>query len=284
MPWTLQQVSEHGVDNPIVARLCLQVASLLSQCNITSENKEYILGIYMNSLMKKLLRCHEIFCRYRDSFNNAVTSYQRPTMPTQLVEVPVIPRLEDECHNFLYEAKNIIRDTLLIFNCFYGTSFEEASEFYEAKKPRKGNQSLIDYMNQVFGQQDDRTVYLSQFKTNLEYIVRHRNAIEHPNGYSGNLIIKNFDVRADGTLNVPCWWREKNGLKQTDVHHMGHDFDSMISDLLNLSEFVFISWARNNLIHPDMVLAYVPENMRHPHHPVHWDITLKNEIIAQLPK
>ncbi|TAE80784.1 MAG: hypothetical protein EAZ74_06070 [Alphaproteobacteria bacterium] len=281
MPWTLQQVSEHGVDNPIVARLCLQVVSLLNQCNITSENKEYIVDIYMNSLMKKLLRCHEIFCRYRDSFNNAVISYQRPTMPTQPVEIPVIPRLEEECHNFLYEAKNTIRDTLLIFNRFYGTSFEEASEVYAA---RRQGQSLIDYINQAFGQQDDRTIYLAQFTTNLEYIVRHRNAIEHPNGHSGTLMIKNFEIRPDGTLNVPCWWREKNSQKLSDVHHMGYDFDSIISDLLNLAEFIFISWARNNLIHPDIQLAYIPENMRHPHHPVHWDITLRDELIAQLPQ
>jgi hypothetical protein len=61
-------------------------------------------------------------------------------------EVPQIPRLEEECRNFLYEAKIYLRDLLQVFNKLFGTAFEEASDWVRA--PKKGK-SVQDFARET---------------------------------------------------------------------------------------------------------------------------------------
>ena len=60
-------------------------------------------------------------------------------------EIRHIVRLEEECHNFLYEAKNFVRDFLKAFNILYGATFAEASNYFRPATPKNGKQSLIWY-------------------------------------------------------------------------------------------------------------------------------------------
>jgi site-specific DNA-adenine methylase len=83
---------------------------MLDQCEVTPEARDGIKEIYMNSLAKKLLRCWEIVERYRAEFNKQIASYKRPEAHSQIIAAPYVMRLEEECHNFLYEAKSFIRD------------------------------------------------------------------------------------------------------------------------------------------------------------------------------
>ena len=57
-----------------------------------------------------------------------------------MVEIPHIVRLEEECHNFLYEAKNFVRDFLKAFNILYGATFAEASNYFRPATPKNGKQ------------------------------------------------------------------------------------------------------------------------------------------------
>jgi thermostable 8-oxoguanine DNA glycosylase len=139
MPFEFKKVLEHGTTNPIVARLSLQILEILKQCNASKGIQDEVGDLYMNSLQKKLLRCWEIEERFKKEFAAAVGKYKPPASANAPVEVPQIARLDEECHNFLYEAKNFIRDLLQVVNLLYGTTFEEASEFSRAKK---GTQSL----------------------------------------------------------------------------------------------------------------------------------------------
>jgi hypothetical protein len=70
------------------------------------------------------------------------------------VVIPQIERLEQDCHNCLFESKNYVRDVLYVVNKLYGTSFSEASEFSQA---RKGGKSLIEFATGTFGADDART-------------------------------------------------------------------------------------------------------------------------------
>jgi hypothetical protein len=90
------------------------------QCEVTPEARDGIKKIYMNSLAKKLVRCWEIVERYRAEFNKQIGSYKRPEAHSQIIAAPYVMRLEEECHNFLYEAKSFIRDVLKAFNLLYG--------------------------------------------------------------------------------------------------------------------------------------------------------------------
>ena len=109
------------------------------------------------------------------------------------VEVPQIARLEPECHNFLYEAKNFIRDLLQVVNHLYGTTFEEASEFSRAAK-KKGSQSLVEFAEKTFGPGDGKTKMFKEAVPTIEALISMRNAVEHPDGYSGKLVIANFTL------------------------------------------------------------------------------------------
>lgn len=274
MPWTLSQLANHGIDNPIVARLSLQTLSILKHCNASSDLKERVGKHYLQNLMQTILSCHDITEAYRTEFNRVVKEFERPSQPNQILLLPQISDLNSGCRNFVYAAKNAIRDILFVYNMLYGQNFSEASEFYERKR-QYNNCSLLEFSEEQFGKDNGRHQFLSSAKNNIEYVIRHRNATDHIDGHSGTLIIKNFEARPDGTLNAPQWYREpnNNGDHGTDSHHIGHDFEAITADLLELAEFPFIVWAQDNLLYPNIVkLVHIPEEHRHPHHPVYWDI------------
>ncbi|MBV8109186.1 MAG: hypothetical protein JO012_05410, partial [Hyphomicrobiales bacterium] len=113
MPFEFKKVLEHGTTNPIVARLSLQILEILNQCDTSKDIQAKVGDLYMNSLQKKLLRCWEIEERFKKEFA-AAGKYKPPAAADAPVEVPQIARLDEECHNFLYEAKNYIRDLLQV--------------------------------------------------------------------------------------------------------------------------------------------------------------------------
>ena len=159
MPFVFKKAIEHGSTNPIVARLGLQTSGILQLCNATKDIQGKVRDLYMDSLQKKLLRCWEIEERFKKEFAAAVDKYKPPAAANAPLEVPQIARLEEECHNFLYEAKNFIRDLLKVVNHLYGTNFEEASEFSRAKK---GSQSLVEFAENTFGADDGKTKMLKE--------------------------------------------------------------------------------------------------------------------------
>jgi hypothetical protein len=134
MPYEVKKLLGHGTTNPIVARLSVQILEILKQCNAPRDIQDKVSNLYVNSLQKKLLRCWEIKERSKEEFAAAIGEYRPPSAANAPVKVPQIARLEEECHNFLYEAKNFIRDLLQVVNYLYGTTFEAASEFSLARK------------------------------------------------------------------------------------------------------------------------------------------------------
>ena len=76
MPFEFKKVLEHGTTNPIVARLSLQILEILKQCNVSNDIQDKVGGLYMSSLLKKLLRCWEIEERFRKEFVAAVEKYK----------------------------------------------------------------------------------------------------------------------------------------------------------------------------------------------------------------
>jgi hypothetical protein len=154
MAFEFKKVLDHGSSNPIVARLSLQILKILKECNVSEDVQVTVGTLYMNSLQPKLLRCWEIEERFKQEFAAAIGKYKPPAAANAGVEVPQIARLELECHDFLYEAKNFIRDLLQVVNHLYGTRFKKASEFSPAKK---GRQSLVEFAEKTFGPDDGET-------------------------------------------------------------------------------------------------------------------------------
>ena len=124
MAYKFKKVLNHGAPTPLVARLSLQILEILKQCNVSKNIHDAVGNLYVNSLLPRLIRCWEIEERFKQEFVAAVDSYKPSASANAGVEVPQIARLEPECHNFLYEAKNFIRDLLQVVNHLYGTTFE----------------------------------------------------------------------------------------------------------------------------------------------------------------
>lgn len=134
MAFTIKKLMDHGTSNPIVARLSLQILQIIERCDIPKKTQDKVSALYLESLQRKLLRCWEIKERFRVQFNSATSAYEAPKHGGQVVHIPQIDRLTEECHNFLYEAKNYVRDLLYVVNCLYGTDFDEASQFSQVKR------------------------------------------------------------------------------------------------------------------------------------------------------
>ena len=274
MPFEFKKVLEHGTTNPIVARLSLQILEILKQCNASKDIQDKVGDLYMNSLQKKLLRCWEIEERFKKEFAAAVRKYEPPAEANAPVEVPQIARLDEECHNFLYEAKNFIRDLLQVVNHLYGTTFEEASEF-----SRKGSQSLVEFAEKTFGADDGKTKMLKEAAPPIEELISMRNAVEHPDGYSGKLVIANFTLGADRKIDEPTWHREKDGKAAGDPSSIRVDMETYIHNLLMLGEDVFVSWASDHLQVPDMMrVAFIPEDKRNSLCPIKWTVTASERL------
>jgi hypothetical protein len=274
MPFQFKKVLEHGTANPIVARLSLQIFEILKHCDASKDVQDKVGELYVISLLKKLLRCQEIEERFKQEFAAAVGKYKRPATANTAVEVPQIPRLEEECHNFLYETKNYIRDLLQVVNHLYGTTFAEASEFSRAKK---GSRSLVEFAEKTFGADDGETKFLKEAVPSVEELIAMRNAVEHPEGLSGKLVIANFTLGADRKLDEPTWHREKDGKPVGELASIRADMEILIRNLPTLGENVFVSWAANHLRVPDMMrVAYIPEDKRNLDCPIRWTVILRD--------
>jgi hypothetical protein len=282
MPFVISKFLEHGTSNPIVARLSLQTMRILDQCKSAQEKREKITEIYVHSLQKKLIRCWEIEERFRSEFKSAVESYRPPPSGSQFVQIPQIPRLDEECHNFLYEMKNYVRDLLNVFNRLYGTDFKEASEFFRAKQ---GSKSLIEFAASAFGRDNPKTKFLEEAVEEVKRVVKFRNAVEHPGGYSGELRIINFVREPDGRIWEPTWFLEKDGARVTDPSAIRADMERALHNFLVLGESVVVSWAADNLKAGEwMQVAVVPEERRDPSCPIKYVVTASRKLEEALQR
>jgi hypothetical protein len=278
MSFTVAKILDHGTANPIVSRLTLQIFRIIDQCNMPQEARGSVKVIYMNSLMKKLLRCWEIAERYKGEFIKEMDAYKRRPKHPQMVAVPCVTRLEEECHNFLYEAKSFIRDLLKAFNLLNGTVFVEASDYFRPEKPKKGKQSLISFAESTFGRNDPKTELFKQLLPTVERVVNYRNAVEHPEGYSGTLQIRNFRLDPNGKFSEPGWWTEKDGKKGPESS-IRADLYGITENLLMLAEEMFVLWAMDNLQFPQFSrIALVPEEKRDPNNPILYVVTASAEL------
>ena len=207
MPFAAAKILDHGTTNPIVARLLLQTTDIMQSCNTTRDVQDEILGLCMKSLAPGLLRCWDIRERYEAEFQWQIEAYKNQLPHAQMIQAPWITTLDQDCRNFLYEAKNFLRDLMQLFNLLYGTKFEDASD-YLPPKGKKPKTFVLSFAEQTFGPTDPRTIFLKKLAPDVDRIITYRNSVEHPKGRLGPLEIRNFELK-DGKLIEPCWWRPK---------------------------------------------------------------------------
>jgi hypothetical protein len=149
----------------------------------------------------------------------------------------------------------------------------------------KGGQSLIEFAKKTFGDNDGKTKFLEEAVPSVEELIAMRNAVEHPEGLSGKLIIANFTLGADRKLDEPTWHREKDGKLATEPSSIRADMEVCTNNLLTLGEDVFVSWATDHLQVPAMMrIALIPEDKRNPLRPIKWTVTASQHLEDLLSK
>jgi hypothetical protein len=80
----------------------------------------------------------------------------------------------------------------------------------------------------------------------VERVVDYRNAVEHPEGHSGRLKIRNFRLHPNGKFSVPAWRIERDSRAGVESP-IGADLVGIVENLLMLGEEMIVMWANNNL-------------------------------------
>jgi hypothetical protein len=280
LPFVVAKKLDQGVTNPIVARLTLQNFEILQNCAISKGNVEAIQNLYLTQFTPKLLRCSQIYEKLREDTEKLAASYEPPGRGATSVELPQVMQLEEECRNYLYEVTNFLRDLLQVFNLLFGTRFEEASEWTIPRKPRP---SVVGYAEATFQKQPDHIRYLQQLPACIEPFIRMRNAVAHPGGLNGNLVVQNFHFKPDGTLAPPDWRRDKDGNAEYGPIPIVKDMRIGVGNLLILAEDVLVMWAVDHAAMPGvMEMSVIPEDARNPACPIKYKMSLRQEVLGGL--
>jgi len=271
---------ERGTPDPIVARLTVQPIEILNHTKLSAADQSNFVKFSVSELCPRLLRCSEIEQRLRKEADERRDQFKPPRGGDVSVEIPQIPNLKAECENFLYEAKNYLRDLLKLVNLLWGTEYEDASEWVKGKK---GRPSVQEFIVGKFGEGHVNARFIRQYKACIEPFALMRNAVEHPE--LAELVITNFS--RDGTeLREATWGIERDGKLEYGPVSVIEDMACSVRNLLVLAEDMLVMAAQVNLVAPALVvLQAIPEQDRKAECPVKYRIrpttALLQDIAAQ---
>src|SRR3954453_1108994 len=110
MPFEIRKTSNYGTRHPVYARLKVQTSELLHWADLSKDARQEVMEIYFG-LADRLFRCMEIVERLTTALKAAIMEFG-PAPDSRVINVPHISGLKSEVENFLYEAKNYLRDLL----------------------------------------------------------------------------------------------------------------------------------------------------------------------------
>lgn len=267
----IQQISDYGTSNPIVARLSIQTRELLPFFDLNDHKRDEIWGLYFSKLQPKLISC----CRIEEKLAEEVRSHQKQIddcgLPMQenanAYTIPAILDLEHRVETFLYTAKSVLRDLTHIFLVLFGKDFGNKAHFDKVLKWAKNN----------YGNEDEFVRMLGKDHKWIMRIVEMRNAIEHPGGRSGFLNIDNFTSieNEQKILVIEPRWSLNDDKKISIIQEM----EVMVSDLLTFCEDTFVLNIERFKKPFPINIVEVPDAERDPVCPVRFKIVIDNKII-----
>ncbi len=270
MPFEIRRTSHHGTRHPAYARLKVQTSELLHWADLPKDARQEVMTVYFG-LTERWLRCHEIVERLTGQLRTAITEF-RPDGDPRVITVPHIGGLRGEVENFLYEAKNYLRDLLNIVNIFFNEKFDEASAFYSTKE--HGKSGLVRWATGKFSATDPFTTMLISEQEWTRELIRKRNAVEHPRGKSGTLHIDNFTVTPTRDLVLPHWKRDQN-----EPTGLFNDLTMYLDNMLTVGEDMLASCIHHQLQHEVIQFVEIPVEDRNVECPVRITVQLDHSKI-----
>ncbi|MCK1367797.1 hypothetical protein [Bradyrhizobium sp. 62] len=261
MTFEFRKTADVGARHHVVARLGVQTSELV-QWFPPGEDKDRILSLYLETLMQRLLDCHQ----FKDSLSEKLIACNSD-WSTQKVDrlrlIPHVAGLVGIAESFLYASKNYLRDLLRLFEILYSCHLKDASTFADLKG--KGDSDLVKWSTATFGADDQITVLLRTEQEWTAKFIRMRNAVEHPGGYSGNLIIHNIVVHPTepGMLIPPAW--ELGESQHSDILN---DMTVGLDNLLTLAEDLLADAVVRKAPFRNLRICQRPADERDPSCPV----------------
>ncbi|MGJ4941408.1 hypothetical protein ACQR1W_12615 [Bradyrhizobium sp. HKCCYLS1011] len=279
MLFEITKQSERGTPDSIVARLTVQPIEILNHTNLSAVDQAKFVQLSVSELLPRLQRCSEIEQRLRKEAGERRSQFKPPRRGDVSVEIPQIPNLKAECENFLYEAKNYLRDLLKLVNLLWGTQYEDASEWVQGKK---GRPSVQDFIVDKFGEGHVNARFIRQYKACVEPFVLMRNAVEHPK--PTELVIKNF-TREGTELREATWGIERDGKPEYGPLPIVEDMACGVRNLLVLAEDMLVMAAQANLAAPGLVAVQaIPEQDRKAECPVKYRIRPTAAVLQDIAR
>ena len=154
MAYRIQQISDYGTANPIVARLSLQTKELLQFYNLSDKQEERIFGLMFSSIQPRLMTCFQIM----EQLKKEVKAHQKRIDEVGLefqahgkaYTLPSILDLQFRVETFLYNGKSALRDLTGIFLILFSKDFQKEARF----------DKVLKWARKEFGNEDSLTKML----------------------------------------------------------------------------------------------------------------------------
>jgi len=264
------------VSHPVVARLGLQTHQIVRYSSLSKADQDAVVQLYLATLQPRLLKCEDIFERLQKLTGEAWEHARKQQRQAKgsIAFLPVVIGLEGEAESFLYEVKNYLRDLLHLFRIVFGYKDVEASKLYDAKG--NGDSAVVKWAAQQFGDADQLTRLLRTEQRWVGQMIRMRNAVEHPGGKSGTLIIQNVRPTPEGFI-PPTW--NLDGEPEGDI---STDMQTAMSNMLTIAEELFIICIEKNVMSPNVAFYEIPEKDRDQQTPLRFRVGLQPDLEAKI--
>jgi hypothetical protein len=215
--------------------------------------------------MMRLLACLERFERINTQVLEGKSKISRGDIDVQAggraVTLPAVTELRIDAEAYLSSAKMALREIGRVFKPFYDVGFDHRF------------QHIRTWVAEKFGADDRLHELLSQDAGWIERLVAMRNAVEHPGGRDGTLIVQDFKLLAGGPpwqVREPVWYRE--GEEPVPV---ALEMETWNHNLLTLFEDLVCDGLERLTPDSPFVIYEIPEADRDPAMPIRYRVGLK---------
>ncbi len=255
----------------------VQTSELIGFLDIDKDSREAISHLYLITLKDRLLRCQRLRDELVTRANVAAEEIPKQR-DARVRQIPHIVDLKGTAENFLYEAKNYLRDILELFRTAYSCKLKNASDFADLKDD--GDSNVVKWAVAAFGKDDQLTKLLKTKQKWTAEVIQARNAVEHPGERSGTLTINN--IRADpnnpDAYIGPTW--QRTGRPESSVVA---DMDTELHNMLTLADDFLVDLIKRKSKSGGLIdFIEIPENQRDPICPIRLRVVLKREIETQI--
>lgn len=231
--------------HPLIARCGIQIANAVEHTNLSLETKK---SIKKFCLVDGLLYQERIWLateKINDTFYTLTNNY----LKDQNEPFPTIMSLKLEIETILYSIKNLLRD--LNGYCIHATYSElknsDASTFFTLKT---GKAPIVGWAKGKWGEDHKNTKILASMTNYITEMIAKRNAIEHPGGKSGELVLmqptiaRSIDDGVTMIVTRPFWRRTP--YKPTDL--LGDLYDFCFNSMIMIEQILMFVVIEPNLL------------------------------------